>query len=235
MSVYPGQLESQFSIKLLFLVEGGSRIFGYASESSDYDVRGVFVHPLSVYLGLKPYDEVITIQRDNQDIVLFDIRKFHRLLLDSNPNVLEWVRSPIVYYDRGYLDLYQDLVLGHIDAPKLARAYKGIIKNNLKKRDFKAVINTIRAYFNLKYLITYDSLPPLNLLELVGHFPEFEPIVRKVLVNRETFKLDPSLLDLLNSIESEFSSLQVYGEENSIPFNLIDRLTIETILKIDQN
>ena len=37
-------LEDENSIKILFAVESGSRVWGMASKDSDYDIRGVYIN-----------------------------------------------------------------------------------------------------------------------------------------------------------------------------------------------
>ena len=53
----------------------------------DIDVMGVCVPPKDYYLGLKQFEQVDT-WVDEYDIVIYEVRKFIRLLLKNNPNVL---------------------------------------------------------------------------------------------------------------------------------------------------
>ena len=102
------QLETEHNIKILFAVENGSRAWGMESKDSDYDVRFVFYRTLPEYITLTPKPEVINaaydkdlnpspVQGSLMDMSGFDIFKYLKLLKSSNPTVLEWLNSPIVY------------------------------------------------------------------------------------------------------------------------------------------
>lgn len=60
----------------------------------DRDLMGIVIQPPAGYLGLKEWNEAQTI-KDVWDVVLYDIRKFVRLLSKANPNVwtLLWLRE----------------------------------------------------------------------------------------------------------------------------------------------
>lgn len=65
----------------------GSHAYGLNTDSSDIDMRGAFVLPTSVVLGLKPYKD--TVDSVEPDYCTYEVDKFLRLLLANNPNVLE--------------------------------------------------------------------------------------------------------------------------------------------------
>jgi len=77
----------------------GSHLYGTNTPTSDEDFSGVFVAPETYYLGLNTVEEVdLSIVskredgRNNADAVdrkLYEFRKFVRLSLENNPNVLE--------------------------------------------------------------------------------------------------------------------------------------------------
>lgn len=56
----------------------------------DIDVWGIAIAPLEYYIGLKSFEQVETF-RDKYDILIYDIKKYFRLLLQNNPNVLSWL------------------------------------------------------------------------------------------------------------------------------------------------
>ena len=59
----------------------------------DIDVMGVAIAPLEYYLGLKSFEQFEK-QHDEWDVVIYDIRKYCRLLLKCNPNVMSLLWLP---------------------------------------------------------------------------------------------------------------------------------------------
>lgn len=92
------RLEADHDVKVLFACESGSRGWGFASPDSDYDVRFIYVNRLSWYLTVEPGRDVIEQPISGDlDVNGWDLRKTLQLLRQSNPTLLEWLRSPIVY------------------------------------------------------------------------------------------------------------------------------------------
>ncbi len=81
----------------------GSRAWGFASADSDYNVRFIYVRPTDWYLSIDIEDKRDVIERpikDDLDISGWDLRKALRLLRKSNPPLLEWLQSPIIYREQ---------------------------------------------------------------------------------------------------------------------------------------
>ena len=92
------RLEFDHDVKVLFACESGSRGWGFASPDSDYDVRFIYVNRLSWYLTVESGRDVIEQPISGDlDVNGWDLRKTLQLLRQSNPTLLEWLRSPIVY------------------------------------------------------------------------------------------------------------------------------------------
>jgi predicted nucleotidyltransferase len=92
------RLETDHDVKVLFACESGSRGWGFASPDSDYDVRFIYVNRLPWYLTVEPGRDVIEQPISGElDVSGWDLRKTLQLLRQSNPTLLEWLRSPIVY------------------------------------------------------------------------------------------------------------------------------------------
>jgi len=53
----------------------------------DKDIIGIAIPPLDYFFGLKKFEQ-IEIKQNEWDILIYDIRKYFRLLIKSNPNVL---------------------------------------------------------------------------------------------------------------------------------------------------
>ena len=97
-----GQIIKEEGVIILYACESGSRAWGFASPDSDYDVRFLYARPVTEYLRLTPPRDVIEIPiHDDLDIHGWDIFKCCRLLRRSNPHLIEWLGSPIVYLENG--------------------------------------------------------------------------------------------------------------------------------------
>lgn len=46
------EIEQKKNVKVLYVIESGSRAWGFASPDSDYDVRFIYVKDRKQYLGL---------------------------------------------------------------------------------------------------------------------------------------------------------------------------------------
>jgi predicted nucleotidyltransferase len=92
------QLEVERNVRVLFACESGSRAWGFASRDSDYDVRFLYVQARDWYLSVEERRDVIEQPiADDLDVSGWELRKALRLLRKSNPPLLEWLKSPVVY------------------------------------------------------------------------------------------------------------------------------------------
>ncbi len=94
------ELQVANKVSVVYACESGSRAWGFASQDSDYDVRFLYVHPRSWYLSVnleQKRDVIERITEDALDISGWDLRKALRLFRKSNPPLLEWLGSPLIY------------------------------------------------------------------------------------------------------------------------------------------
>ena len=97
-----GAIEREQDTRLLFAVESGSRAWGFASPDSDYDVRFVYKRGMREYVRMREQRDVIELPIiGDLDINGWDIVKALTQFRKSNPSLLEWLHSPIVYRENG--------------------------------------------------------------------------------------------------------------------------------------
>jgi AraC-like DNA-binding protein len=112
-----------------FACESGSRAWGFASQDSDYDVRFMYVHTRDWYLSIEDRRDVIEEPiSEGLDLSGWERRKTLRLLRKSNPPLLEWLKSPVVYaWDEQFVsDFKQGLYLPMPSDGGLRRIADGI-------------------------------------------------------------------------------------------------------------
>lgn len=91
-------IEAEHGVRILYACESGSRGWGFDSVDSDWDVRFIYCHPRDWYLSIEEGRDVIELPIDDLlDVNGWDLRKSLRLMKKSNPVLLEWLSSPIVY------------------------------------------------------------------------------------------------------------------------------------------
>lgn len=85
---------------LMFATISGAHLYGFPSDDSDFDLRGVHLLPLQNVVGLHTHDETIEKSGIHDgleiDLVTHDAKKFFGLLLRRNGYVLEQVLSPLI-------------------------------------------------------------------------------------------------------------------------------------------
>jgi len=86
--------------KPLFLVISGSHGFGYASESSDVDVRGVYIAPTKKFLGMRRIATEPTFEYMSQDRMLDvsvdEVGHYINVVERSNGERVEWPSSRLL-------------------------------------------------------------------------------------------------------------------------------------------
>jgi predicted nucleotidyltransferase len=98
------KIQDEEQVRVVYACESGSRAWGFASVDSDYDVRFIYLHRPEWYMTIDFEREPDAIERpvvDSLDLAGWDLRKALNLLRKSNPPLLEWLGSPIVYVERG--------------------------------------------------------------------------------------------------------------------------------------
>lgn len=90
---------------LIYRVVVGSRAFGLETGDSDTDRRGIYLPPADRHWSMLPLPEQL--ENDAEQSVYWELGKFLRLALKSDPNMLECLWSPLVEHAT---DLAQELV-----------------------------------------------------------------------------------------------------------------------------
>lgn len=175
-------IEREEKVKILFAVENGSRNWNISSKDSDYDVRFVFVRPLKEYIQINKRDEVILRHFNKEgikispegcfiDVCGFDVHKFTRMLWDSNPQVIEWLTSNIVYYGRQN-KVFLNFAKNNFKPISLYFHYKSMCRQNYMKYlksgnlvTYKKYLYVMRGLVNAKYVVFKKELPTTDFVK----------------------------------------------------------------------
>lgn len=199
------EIAARENITILYACESGSRGWQFASTDSDYDVRFVYLRPLDWYLSIHEKRDVIEEPITNAlDFLGWDLRKTLQLFQRSNPRLLEWISSPIVYVPAAPVieevwalapAYFSPFTCGlhHI---KTARHY---FANALvgERMHVKKIFYALRSSLILKWIEETGAISPMSFWAKV-----------------ERLIADPILLD---AIEQLFSAKQQSREQALIP------------------
>jgi predicted nucleotidyltransferase len=169
-------IERTHDVKILYACESGSRGWGFASPDSDYDVRFLYVHKLDWYLRVEPQRDVIEKPIDDElDVSGWEIRKALQLLHRSNPTLLEWLDSPVVYLaDEAHVSGLQALARAFFAPIRGRYHYLSMGKKNFRgylqgdEVRFKKYLYVLRPLLAVRWIDSGKGMPPMRFADLVA-------------------------------------------------------------------
>lgn len=173
------QIEQEKGIEILYAVESGSRAWGFASPDSDYDIRFIYKHDLNYYLSLWEQTDVIEFMtEDDLDGSGWDLRKTVKLLAKSNAPLLEWLFSPVVYFENeAFVTQMRRLAQDCFSPVACLHHYLGTTKNFMdvcqaEEVKLKSYFYALRTALAGKWIIENNSFPPVDFMELLPIAPQ---------------------------------------------------------------
>lgn len=163
------RLEQEHGVTVLYACESGSRAWGFASPDSDYDVRFVYVHQPEWYLRVdEPRDVLERPLTDELDLSGWELRKTLRLLRKSNPTLLEWLDSPLVYRSEPAAAEALRHLTRDFYSPAAARAhYLSMAKKNFRgylqgeEVRYKKYLYVLRPLLAVRWIDQGLGMPPM--------------------------------------------------------------------------
>ncbi len=169
-------IEAQHDVRVLYAVESGSRAWGMASADSDYDVRFIYAHRPEWYLSLEPGRDVIEGPiSERLDISGWDLRKSLRLFGQSNPPLLEWLRSSIIYRERPeVIEPMRDLIPTVFSPQRAYHHYWHIARKSYKRfrsgqsPTLKTFFYILRPLLAALWVDLHETPPPITIQALAA-------------------------------------------------------------------
>lgn len=218
----------------LLLVESGSRMWKFASEDSDFDVRGFHITSLEQELSISNKIEQLEYLEGEMDVVSYDIDKFFNLLCASNPNLLEQIQSDILYVNEfenvgiNYLE-FKENVMKLVNLKRLFHHYLSMAHNNFdkfkdEKFTYKKSLYVLRSLYCAKYVIEIKKVPPVI----------FEELIEKLSIEEDIHKL---ITEVIEKKKHSTEKTQLVEKEEILLLiqNLFDELESQNIEKNDNS
>lgn len=170
-------IEARHDVTVLFACESGSRGWGFASPDSDYDVRFIYVNRLPWYLTVTPRRDVIELPISGDfDINGWELRKALGLMRESNPTLLEWLRSPIVYReDTRAMPRFRALSEAVFSNARGWHHYTSMAKKNFREHlqadevRYKKYLYVLRPLLAARWIRMQPGVPPMRFADLAQH------------------------------------------------------------------
>jgi len=167
-------IETKHDVSVLFACESGSRGWGFASPDSDYDVRFIYVNRLPWYLTVMPHRDVIEVPISGDlDINGWDLRKALGLMRESNPTLLEWLRSPVVYRDDATaMPRFRELSEAVFSNARGWHHYSSMAKKNFREHlqadevRYKKYLYVLRPLLAARWIRSQPGVPPMRFADL---------------------------------------------------------------------
>jgi len=168
-------IEERENVKILYACESGSRAWGFPSKDSDYDVRFIYIRPLNWYLSILDKRDVIELPiNDVLDISGWDIRKALKLFKKSNPPMLEWLKSQIVYLEQFTVaDKIRELIPQVYSPQSCLYHYLSMAKGNFREYLQGDLVKAKKYFYVLRPVLAClwikekQVAPPTEFLKLV--------------------------------------------------------------------
>ncbi|MBI3621311.1 MAG: nucleotidyltransferase domain-containing protein [Nitrospirae bacterium] len=212
----------QFShVRILYACESGSRAWGFASKDSDYDVRFIYVHPKDWYLSIEERRDVIERGIDQGiDISGWDVKKALGLFRKSNPPLLEWLNSPIIYRDRSdFANKLRRLIAEYYSPTACLHHYLHMAQGNHREY-LKGPTVWLKKYFYVlrpllacRWINENRGVAPIEFGILVEHMVKDEAVKKEIALlldqkmSGKELDRGPKISPLSDFIERELEEL----------------------------
>jgi hypothetical protein len=169
------KIEKEENVQILYACESGSRAWGFPFKDSDYDVRFLYVRPVDWYLSI--FEKRDVIERpisDMLDVNGWDLRKALNLFRKSNPPLLEWLQSPIVYMENHAIAEQIRRISPSTFSPKsCVYHYLNMAKGNYREYlqgeqvKIKKYFYVLRPILACEWIEKHNTMPPVEFDRLV--------------------------------------------------------------------
>ena len=235
------KIEKDNDVKIVYACESGSRAWGFASTDSDYDVRFIYVRPVDWYLSVdleEKRDVIETPIEGVWDVNGWDLRKALRLYRKSNPPLLEWLQSPIVYREQSSAANRMRELLESFYSPTACKYhylhmaqknYRGYLKSDIVRT--KKYFYVLRPLLGCRWIELDLGAVPMEFERLVDGTNIPSEVRDEISLLLEKKRSDteigegPQIKVLSKYIESEFSRYEQSGLFRQRPATQVNELS----------
>ena len=243
------EIEKNHNVVILYACESGSRAWGFPSADSDYDVRFIYLRPVKWYLSVEEKRDVIEVPINEQlDINGWDLRKALQLFRKSNPPLMEWLGSPIIYMDKYSIrSSLREMGKSYYSPFTCFHHYLGTARNHYREATqgegikIKSYFYTLRTLLATRWVEAGYGVIPTEfeiLLERMVTSSALKAEIQELLNLKKTgIEKDhkPHLPGISEYIEVELARLensQISLENKSAPYEILDNIFQKALAEV---
>ncbi|MCA9719233.1 MAG: nucleotidyltransferase domain-containing protein [Myxococcales bacterium] len=190
--------------RVLLCSATGSHYYGYPSINSSIHLRGIYLAPTAMFLGLvkapEGYDHADKLDDIRCVAALAEARQALDLLLRGNGSVLERIMSPFQLFDRAFeLEALRELAVGAV-SKRFFRHYQGSFRGAQREHGrapkpmARTLLNVYRiALTGIHLLKSGKLIADLNILAKLYNLPEASELIEFKRENGERSTVPPKL------------------------------------------
>ena len=243
-------LEDENSIKILFAVESGSRVWGMASKDSDYDIRGVYISTDEIernksllYQNTKCIDGFT--EDRLYDWVLWDLATFLKFLRNNNPTAIDWILSTTTYRGKEEQEKVKEYFLSNCDINYYLFHHYGLVRSMYEKYvnpqrktkrtiDNKKILNKIDTLsHNLDIMKISDTEKVQDIIDRsINELQKIKELTKKEYTTEDETHLPTTIKKILYVCRSALS-IEYILQQKKFPSLNINELLHDTDLQLD--
>jgi uncharacterized protein len=231
------EVERKYNVEILYAADTGSRSYGTHKDSSDYDLRIIYRYNKERYLQLyRPKAHFELKLEKNIELFAWDIYKTAELAIKSNPSLYEMMKSSNIYIVKGtFITMLKEKIENNFSLFTLAMHYKKMTFNNIKlyqrNENIKTLLQTVRAFLMLRWIVTECSLPPITYVTLINQVQAGE--IRELFITVLQCKLEnkniteaasKQLISYISAEMERLSTSKMRFENDTISMDDINQL-----------
>ena len=215
-------IEDKYNVTIVYAVESGSRAWGFAAPTSDYDVRFIYVRNVFQHVSvLNDYPETIgyidtgVINGLDLDMQGWDLKKACNLACKTNGSITEWMQSEIVYINLNNFKEKFTALLTHYLRPRSLFYHYASQALTIFERDIrdapqpkiKKYLYAIRCVLAAHYILQHNAIPPLQITAFtdIAQFKKLKPTIDLLLEARKSSTQENEVLPSLPDINAQLN------------------------------
>lgn len=211
---------------LITIAISGSQSYGMQTKESDYDIVGLFLPPIDYILGMKKVEQVMIPKKGDVEGIVYDFRKWFKLIIDQNPNTLEllWHEENMYVYRDEYI---WPFLIEHRDkflSKKLKHSFGGYAFSQMNRLDkLNEKVNQNKKRLEEFEKFGYSTKNASHLMRLLN-------MCFDALVEKEIKVMRPERQLLISIREGNFSYKQIQEMANK-KFEMIEEAYMRSNLR----